>query len=170
MINNGYMSKFLELYNTVLESVNLGTVRPQSVVVIDPTMITRKDIADDIIQRKGITYLAQLQKLAKDKVLLYVSALKTVRPVNNVYASLPTSNDFQEADVINYSPGLSATWHAPMTLPISVLQTVVDPENIMQIPVPGKETTQGQSIGDNSYNQGEQHPNVVGQKEKRKGK
>lgn len=164
------MSKFLELYESVLESVNLATVRPQSVVVIDPTRIKQKEVADDIIQRKGLSYLAQLQKLANDKVLLYVSALKTVRPVNNVYAALPTSNDFQEADVINYSPGLSSTWHAPMTLPISVLQPVVDPENLMQIPVPGKETPQGQSVGDNSYNNGEQHPNVVGQKEKRKGK
>ena len=164
------MSKFLALYESVLESVALGTIRPQSVVVIDPTMIKRKEIADDIIQRKGVTYLAQLQKLANDKALLYVSALKTVRPVNSVYAALPTSNDFQEADVVNYSPGLSSSWNAPMTLPISVLRTIVDPENIMQIPVPGKETPQGQSAGDNSYNDGKQHPNVVGQKEKRKGK
>lgn len=158
------MSKFLELYETMLESVALGTVRPQSVVVIDPTMIKRKDVADEIIQRKGLSYLAQLQKLANDKVLLYVSAMKTVRPVNNVYATLPTSNDFQEADVINYSPGLSRSWGAPMTLPVSVLKTVVDPENIMQIPVPGKDSPQGQSMGDNSYNNGKQHPNVVGQK------
>jgi len=164
------MSKFLELYESVLESVTLGTIRPQSVVVIDPEMIKHKDIANDIIQRKGVSYLAQLQKLANDKALLYVSALKTVRPVSNVHAALPTSNDFQEADVINYSPGLSSTWHAPMTLPISVLKSIVEPENIMQIPVPGKETPQGQSTGDNSYNNGTQHPNVVGQKEKRKGK
>lgn len=164
------MSKFLELYESVLESVNLDTIRPQSVVVIDPSALKNGEISEDIVQRKGISYLAQLQKMASDQQKLYVSAMKTVRPVNNVHASLGTTNDFQEADVVNYVPGLLGAWSAPMTLPISILKTVVEPGDMMQQHIPGQETKQGREVGDNSYNNGEQHPNVVGQKEKRKKK
>ena len=163
------MSKFLELYETVMESVNLTTIRPQTIVVIDPKALEQDVIVNDIIKRKGLSYLAQLKKLAADKFQLYVSALKTVRPVNNVYAALPTSNDFQEADVIDYSPGLQKSWNAPMTLPLSILTPIVSPEDIMQIPVPGREASYERSEGDNSLNDGGQHPNVVGQKEKRAG-
>ena len=161
------MAKFLELYESIMESVSLDTIRPQSVVVIDASALKNKTIAEDIVQRKGISYLAQLQQIAKDQQKLYVSALKTVRPVNNVHASLGTSNDFQEADVVNYVPGLLGAWSAPMTLPISILKTVVASGDMMQQHIPGKETKQGREVGDNSYNNGEQHPNVVGQKEKR---
>jgi len=158
------MSKFTSLYESILESVDVAKVRPQSIVVIDPQALSIKSISDEIIQRKGPSYFAQLQKIATDKIPLYVSALKTVRPVNNVHSSLPTSNDFQEADVVNYKPGLIGIWGAPITVPLSILKTVVDPGNIMQVPTPKHETEQGVSVGDNSYNQGKQHPNTVGKK------
>jgi len=98
------MSKFLELYESVMDEVNLARIRPQTIVVIDPEALEQEVIANDIIKRKGLTYLSQLKKMATEKYPLYVSALKAVRPASNVYAALPTSNDFQEADVVDWSP------------------------------------------------------------------
>lgn len=165
------MSKFLELCESVLDEINLTRIRPQTIVVIDAESLEQEVIANDIIKRKGLSYLAQLKKLANEKYPLYVSALKTVRPVSNVHAALPSSNDFQEADVVTWSPGLQMSWNAPMTLPLSILKPIVSPENIMQIPVPGREASYERSEGDNSLNNGTQHPNTVGQKENRaKGK
>jgi len=57
-----------------------------------------------------------------------------------------------------------------MTLPLSILKPIVSPENIMQIPVPGREASYERSEGDNSLNNGGQHPNTVGQKELRASK
>jgi len=164
------MSKFLELYESVMDEVNLARIRPQTIVVIDPEALEQEVIANDIIKRKGLTYLSQLKKMATEKYPLYVSALKAVRPASNVYAALPTSNDFQEADVVDWSPGLQKSWNAPMTLPLSILKPIVSPENIMQIPVPGREASYERSEGDNSLNNGGQHPNTVGQKELRASK
>ena len=44
------MSKFLELYETVMESVNLTTIRPQTIVVIDPKALEQDVIVNDIIK------------------------------------------------------------------------------------------------------------------------
>jgi hypothetical protein len=155
------MSKFQQLCEDVMNTFDPYRIRPQSVVVIDPEALKHESIKDDIITRRGPRYFAQLLKMANDGQNLYVSAMKTIRSANQVYGAGPNT-DLLEADVINYVPGLIGTWGQTLTLPVSILKVSVPPEMTMQIPVKGSEREVGKSEGDNSYNNGEQHPNVVG--------
>lgn len=161
------MTKFEKLLEDVSSAFDPYRIRPQSVVVIDEEAIGHEEIKSDIIKRRGPGYYNQLLKMAQDGQNLYVSAMKTVRSTNQVYGSGPNT-ELLEADVINYVPGLIGTWGQTLTLPVSILKTSVPSEMMMQIPVKGDEREQGVSKGDNSYNDGQQHPNTVGQKDKKK--
>ncbi len=159
------MSKFEQLCENVMNTFDPYRIRPQSVVVIDAEALKNETIKDDLILRRGPGYYSQLVKMANDGQNLYVSAMKTIRSANQIYGAGPNT-DLLEADVINYVPGLIGTWGQTLTLPVSVLKMSVPPEMTMQIPVKGDERVQGVSSGDNSYNDGNQHPNTVGQSAK----
>jgi hypothetical protein len=158
------MTKFEQLCENVMNTFDPYRIRPQSVVIIDSDALQNEDIKKDIITRRGPGYYSQLLKMANDGQNLYVSALKTIRSTNQVYGSGPNT-DLYEADVINYVPGLIGTWGQTLTLPVSILKVSVPPEMITQIPVSGEDRQIGNSEGDNSYNNGQQHPNVVNQKQ-----
>lgn len=157
------MTKFEELYESVMGTYDSSRIRPQSIVVIDKAALNTPEIKEDLLKRRGPGFFTQLQKMCNDNQNLYVSAMKTIRSANQIYGASPHT-DLLEADVINYIPGLLGSWGQPMTLPVSILKVSVPPEMIMQVPVPGHEHEQGNSDGDDSYNKGKQHPNVVGQK------
>jgi hypothetical protein len=161
------MTKFEKLFESVMDTYDSARIRPQSIVVIDKDALNTPEIREDLIKRKGPAFFSQLQKMCNDNQNLYVSAMKTIRSVNQIYAASPHT-ELLEADVINYVPGLIGTWGHPLTLPVSILRVSVPPEMIMQVPVPGHEHETGNSTGDNSYNDGKQHPNVVGQKTDKK--
>ena len=163
------MSKFNELYESTMQTFDATRIRPQSIVVIDGDALKIKEIHTDIMRRKGPQFIAQLAKMANDGQLLYVSAMKTTRSVSHTYAVNPGS-DLLEADVINYVPGLIGVWGGSLTLPVSILKVAVPPEMIMQIPTDKHEHKLGKEEGDNSYNDGKQHPNTVGQKSSKKKK
>lgn len=157
------MTKFNKLFESVMDAYDVSRIRPQSIVNIDEDALKISEIKEDIIKKRGPNFYQQLQKMAQDKFNLYVSAIKSVRLANQVFAASPNS-EFLEADLINYVPGLMGTWSQPITVPVSVLKTAVPPELITQVPVKGDERKIGKEEGDNSYNKGKQHPNTVGQK------
>ena len=126
-------SRFQQIFENTMEQYTRSMVRGGSIARIDPAALKISEIKSDIIKRKGASYLAQLEKMAKDKTEFLVSALKQVRPTTSYTAQTPSSTQFDEADIVAHkAPGI---YSSPMTVPLSILISVTDPVDIMQHPI-----------------------------------
>ena len=165
---NDTTKDILEKYNPetilqpVLENYDPATIRSGSFVVVDPAALKNEDIARPLIAKKGDGFFKNLQLLAHNKQTLYVSALKSVRPATT-YLMGASPDNFEEADIVMHNaPGL---YYAPITVPVSILKTIVDPMFIMQLSIDPKfnqkdNSTKGQTL-DNEYNNGKQPKGTV---------
>lgn len=150
-------SKFDQIFENIMQDYDRSKVRGGSIVEINPKALKNKEIREKIYREKGEAYLAQLEKMANEKLQLFVSALKTVRPTRADGIAETHVNNWEEADVVNQKyPGL---YSAPMTLPVSILQTVTDPSDVMQHPIDSDVVHKPKLDSgkyDDSYNTGKQ--------------
>jgi len=155
--------QFLEKYNPeniftpVLEHYDSSSIRGGSFVVICPKMITNPDIKKELIMKRGEEFYNNLSIMAKNKTVLYVSALKIVKPTS-AYIAETSPNNFEEADlVVHKTPGL---YYAPITVPTSILKTSVHPMFVNQQPIDSEIVQKNKIVKDqqldNEYNKGEQ--------------
>jgi hypothetical protein len=146
-----------DIFKLVLDHYSPTSIKGGSFVMIDPEALKNPDISKELIMKRGEDWFGNLTILAKNKTILYVSALKTVRPTSAYIAELP-ANNFDEADlVVHKTPGL---YYAPITVPVSILKMTVDPMYIMQQPIDSDleqkvKITKADKL-DNEYNKGEQ--------------
>lgn len=140
-----------------MQDYDRSKVRGGSLAAIDSAALKIPQIKDHLVKTKGASYLAQLQKMANDNLVLFVSALKTVRPGRADGIAETPSGNFDEADVVLQKvPG---SYSAPMTVPLSILKVVRDPSDIMQQPIPDEfkhKAKEGNEVFDDSYNKGKQ--------------
>lgn len=151
------MSKFITLFENVMQDYDRAKVRGGSLAKIDPAALKIPEIKSRILATKGASYLAQLNKIAHDELILFVSALKTVRPGRADGIAETPSGNFEEADIVQQKvPG---SYSSPMTVPLSILIPHRDPSEIMQEPFPDDlvyKPKTGTGVQDDSYNQGKQ--------------
>lgn len=160
---NQKTKEFLEKYNpenifsTVLEHYNPASIRGGSFVVICPKMIANEQIKTELMMKRGEEFYNNLVLLARNKTVLYVSALKIVKPTS-AYISETSPNNFEEADLVTHTtPGL---YYAPITVPTSILKTTVNPMFVNQQPISDdlvqkNKIEKGKEL-DNEYNKGSQ--------------
>lgn len=165
---NDKIKELLEKYNpeslfqTVLENYDSSKIHPGSFVVLDPELLKNQDIRKELTIKKGATYLAQLDKMAADKHIMFVSALKTLRTTSGYLSEAPSSHP-EEADLVNHKvPGL---YTGIITVPCSILKTVTEAGNIMQHPIDDQfvakvKHEKGATL-DNEYNKGKQPKGTV---------
>lgn len=145
------------IINPIIEHYNPTSIRGGSFVVVDPKAIKNKDIAQELIKRRGQEFYNNLVLLSKTKQPMYVTALKIVKPTS-AYISEIAPNNFEEADVVRHTtPGL---YYNPITVPTSILKCVVDPMFAHQLPVDDElvqknKINKGETL-ENEYNKGEQ--------------
>jgi hypothetical protein len=145
------------ILNPIIEHYNPASIRGGSFVVIDPKAVKNPDIAKELKMKRGEEFYNNLVFLSKKKQPMYVTALKIVKPTS-AYISEIAPNNFEEADVVSHTtPGL---YYAPITVPTSILKTIVDPMLAHQLPVDDSlvqktKITKGETL-DNEYNKGEQ--------------
>lgn len=158
------LKELLEKYNpdtifkTLEENYDPSAIRPGSFVVINPEALRSKALVQPILMRKGEGYIAQLNKLATEKQVLYVSALKSLRTTSGYLSEAPSSHA-EEADLVIHSvPGL---YTSPITVPVALLKLDTAPGDIMQKPIDdkyvAKNKTNGKGVtGPDEYNKGKQ--------------
>jgi hypothetical protein len=160
---NSKTEKLLEKYNPaeifqpVLEHYNPASIRGGSFVVICPKTLKNPDIKKELIMKRGESFYNQLVLMANNKTVLYVSALKIVKPTS-AYMSETAPNNFEEADLVSHKvPGL---YYAPITVPTSILKMTVEPMYVMQQPIDPEIVQRNKIVKDekleNEYNKGEQ--------------
>lgn len=160
---NQKTKEFLEKYNPenifkpVLEHYNSASIRGGSFVVICPKMLANPDIKRELVMKRGEEFYNNLSLMAKNKTVLYVSALKIVKPTS-AYISETAPNNFEEADLVTHkTPGL---YYAPITVPTSILKMTVNPMFVNQQPIDSdlvqKDNTVKSAELDNEYNKGQQ--------------
>jgi hypothetical protein len=160
---NSKTQKLLEKYNPenifhpVLEHYNPTSIRGGSFVVICPKAVKNPDIRKEIIMKRGEPFYNQLILMSKNKTVLYVSALKIVKPTS-AFMSETAPNNFEEADLVSHKvPGL---YYAPITVPTSILTMTVEPMYVMQQPIDPDIVQQNKIVKsqnlDNEYNKGAQ--------------
>lgn len=160
---NDETKQLLEKYNPedilapVLEHYNPASIRGGSFVVIDPEALSDPDISKELKSKRGGDFYKNLEILAATKQTMFVSALKIVKPTS-AYISEISPNNFEEADlVVQKVPGL---YNSPITVPTSILKTVVNPMDIHGHPIPDEfsqkiRIEKGTEL-DNEYNKGKQ--------------
>ena len=147
----------VQILDTIIEHYNPASIRGGIFVVIDQNQLSDPDISKELKVKRGPEFFNNLLLLAKKKQPLYVSALKIVKPTS-AYISEISPNNFEEADVvIHKTPGL---YSAPITVPVSILKTIVDPMFAHQLPIDDELSqkspiVKGQTL-DNEYNKGKQ--------------
>lgn len=149
-------SKFIKLFELVKENYDTEKVTPGCFAVLNKTALKDKDIRDTLTRKHGSSFILQLDKLAKDEQVLFVSAMKTHRP-SSVYISETPPGNFEEADVVNHKvPGLYSN---PMTVPVSVLTKIRESGDVMQQTMDDEfvhKPKLGNETQDDSYNKGKQ--------------
>lgn len=162
------IKELLEKYNpesifqTIAESCDPNKINPGSFVVLDPEALKNQDIRKDLTVKKGATYLAQLDKMAADKMVMYVSALKTLRTTSGYLSESPSSHP-EEADLVNHKvPGL---YTGIISVPCSILKTHTSSSDIMQHPIDDQfvaktKTDRGSNL-ENEYNKGKQPKGTI---------
>lgn len=165
---NDHTKQLLEKYNPenflnpLLEHYNSASIRGGSFVVIDPEALKNPEISKELKMKRGEEFYKNLEVLAKSAQTLFVSALKIVKPTHAYIAEI-APNNFEEADlVVQKVPGL---YNAPITVPTSILKTIVNPMDIHGHPIPDEfnqktQITKGQTL-DNEYNKGKQPKGTV---------
>jgi hypothetical protein len=160
---NESTKSILEKYNPeniitpILEHYNPTSIRGGSFVVIDPKAVKNPDIVKELKMKRGEEFYNNLVFLSKKKQPMYVSALKVVKP-SSAYISEISPNNFEEADLVSHTaPGL---YYAPITVPTSILKTIVDPMFANQLPIDDEfsqktKITKGDTL-ENEYNSGKQ--------------
>lgn len=165
---NPKTKEFLEKYNPenifqpVLEHYNSASIRGGSFVVICPKTLNDPDIRKDLMMKRGEEFFNNLVLLANSKTVLYVSALKIVKPTSS-YISETQPNNFEEADLVTHkTPGL---YYAPITVPTSILKTTVSPMFVHQQPIDSDLVQKNKIVkGDeleNEYNKGGQPKGTI---------
>lgn len=160
---NTYTAKILEKYNPdnilspILEHYNSASIKGGSFVVICPKALKDPDIAKELKMKRGLDFYGNLMLLADKKQPMYVSALKMVKPTS-AYMAETAPNNFEEADLLmRTAPGF---YRAPITVPTSILKTIVDPMFIHQLPISSEFVQQNRIVKSetlpNEYNNGEQ--------------
>lgn len=145
------------IFTPILEFYSPGKIQAGSFVVIDPEAMKNSDIRRELTVKKGAPYVAQLDKLAADKHIMYVTALKTLRTTSGYLSEAPSNNP-EEADLVNHNvPGLYTN---PISAPVAILKTDTAPGDIMQKPIPDEfnakvKLDKGSNYSDD-YNQGKQ--------------
>jgi hypothetical protein len=157
------IEQLLEKYNIddifvpLMEHYNPASIRGGSFVVINKEALADPDISKDLKIRRGPEFVKNLEVLANSGQTLFVSALKIVKP-SSAYMAETAPNNFEEADiVVQKVPGL---YNSPMTVPTSILKTVVAPNDIYGHPIPDEfsqktKIEKGRTL-DNEYNKGKQ--------------
>lgn len=145
------------IFSPVLEHYNSASIRGGSFVVICPKMLSNLDIKRELIMKRGEEFYNNLVLMAKNKTVLYVSALKIVKPTS-AYIAETSPNNFEEADLVTHkTPGL---YYAPITVPTSILKTTVNPMFVSQQPIDPDLVQKNRIVKDqeldNEYNKGEQ--------------
>lgn len=160
---NESTKSILEKYNPenillpIIEHYNPTSIRGGSFVVIDPKAIKNPDICKELKMKRGEEFYNNLVFLSKKKQPMYVSALKIVKPTS-AYIAETSPNNFEEADLVSHTaPGL---YYAPITVPTSILKTIVDPMFANQLPIDDEfsqktKITKGDTL-ENEYNSGKQ--------------
>lgn len=160
---NESTKSILEKYNPekiispILEHYNPTSIHGGSFVVIDPKAVKNPDIVKELKMKRGEEFYNNLVFLSKKKQPMYVSALKIVKP-SSAYIAETSPNNFEEADLVSHTaPGL---YYAPITVPTSILKTIVDPMFANQLPIDDEfsqktKITKGDTL-ENEYNSGKQ--------------
>lgn len=150
------------IINPIVEHYNPASIRGGSFVVIDGKALKNRDIASELIKRRGEGFYQNLTLLANSKQPLYVTALKIVKPTS-AYIAETAPNNFEEADiVIHKTPGL---YSSPITVPTSILKPIVDPMFAHQLPIDDSlvhkpKLTKAEKFGD-EYNSGKQPKGTI---------
>lgn len=151
-----------DIFKTIEENCDESKIRAGSFVLISAAALKNEDIRRPLIAKKGEPYVAQLEKLAADNQVMYVSALKTLRTTSGYLSEAPSSNP-EEADLALHSvPGL---YQGIMTVPVSILTPYKSPGELTQVPIDSRynaqtQTEKGKEL-DNEYNKGKQPKNTV---------
>jgi len=160
---NEKVEKLLEKYDvesiftTIVENLDQSKVHAGSFVLISADALKNEDIRTPLVVKKGESYVAQLEKLANDKQIMYVSALKTVRTTSGYLSEAPSSHP-EEADLtLHKVPGL---YTGILTVPVSILIPYRSSSDIMQQPIDdslvAKTKIDRGTVLDNEYNNGKQ--------------
>lgn len=162
------IKELLEKYNpesifkVISENCDPSKIHPGSFVIIDPEALKNQDIRKDMTMKKGAPYLAQLDKMASDGQVMYVSALKTLRTTSGYLSESPSSHP-EEADLVNHKvPGL---YSGIITVPCSILKTSTAAGDIMQKSIDDQfvaknKQEKGKEL-ENEYNKGKQPKGTV---------
>lgn len=120
------------IFATIEENCDPSKIHAGSFVILSSEALKNEDIRRPLIAKKGASYVAQLDKLAANKQVMYVSALKTLRTTSGYLSEAPSSHP-EEADLaVHKVPGL---YQGIITVPVSILTPYKSSLDATQIPI-----------------------------------